>query len=357
MKKITSLFLVLVMLTSFCTAFAASDVSDVSNAQKEHADVLYLQEDGKGLYSVSTKSSENIIAGSGNIIVAKATEDAEIYHISDEKYVTNVYDDTYFLVDKIDVDTEEFSANDAVFEEYQISDNIISDIEQKIAQQKAFGNDKFAVSIFAPSILEESTPNEGTYTTQSTTTVGPVYPYGGYSFRDTLIKYTGFSSDMVKKEGVDAWAIAKSFYDLTITVAGAVFDQVAAFTVYGLAASALDVYEAFVGPVSFGSYGDKIHTMVWYDYIDKITEINYMGSWRIGCRTGKVWLNNQETFQSYAAYAQTWTTRQILNREIFSDNYKYDNPAKKAIQWVNNYGWVDGDIRIKIHSTNWILWA
>lgn len=357
MKKITSLFLVLVMLASFCTAFAASDVLEDPNAQKEQADILYLHEVGNGLYRVSKESNGNTVESSGNTVVAKATEDAEIYHISDEKYVTNVYGDTYFLVDKIDVDTGDFSANDTVLEEYQISDYIINDIEQKIAQQKALENDKFTVSIFAPSILEESTHDEGTYTTLSSTTVTPNYPYGGYTFRDTLIKYTGFSSDMVKKEGVDAWGVAKSFYNFTITVAGAVWDTVSAFTIYGLVASAYDVYKALVGPVSYGSYGDKIHTMVWYDFIDKITEINFMGSWQIGCRTGKVWLDNQETFQSYAAYAQTYTSRESLNKEIYSNNYRGSAPAAKAIQWVNNYGWVDGDIRIKIHSTNWILWA
>ncbi len=365
-KRLFTAFLAFVIVLGFTTTVSASD----STQQKgvENAETITLSPNGHGEYAKTDEKSSNTIT-------ATATEDAEIYHIENEKYVVLTANDTYLLVDKVDIPIDTFSKEASVFKDYNVPEELIADIEKTIAEQNNLGNKDLEVAVFAPSLVKTETNAVLNPTSNLANTVQLMndiaafgdneitplwsevlqptyYTYNGYSLMDYMVKYWNSSTGMVERTGVSVKTIADTFIDFSVTAAGVV-SKCVAFPAYGILTSALDVYQAIKGPVAYGSNSDRMYTNVIYDKILKSTQVYDYGGWNVGCISEKVWINRHDTYQFYSSTGESYLNQFSINQVYYTD--KYLNPAATAVMYYSYIRWRDTPVQIQIYSTTCVF--
>ena len=325
MKKFISCLLCMSMLMGLSgPAFAASD-------RQTPNDVIKLREVGHGEYALVEDSSDRL----DDYITATATADSEIYHYKDNQYFLLNSPGSYILSDRIDVNTEDFDANQTVFEKYHITDADQKEMKAVIDGQKIIGNDEFSIEIYAPSATGETTTNYYNYTYNGTQ----------YRLQDTVVAYRDIHVGPLVEEGTDVLGIAMTLGDIIISVSGATNVIVSLF---GPARSAYDLYVALFGKVTTGSSQDKIWVTLKYDRLHKTTSVysNTLNTYRAGCVSHKVWIEWAKLYQYYKSAGEEYEKQFSVNKQIFSPNF--ESPQVKAIQFAGDYTFIDGYIETRV---------
>ena len=243
-------------------------------------------------------------------------------------------------MDKINVNTEKIEQNREMFEKYNVPEKLIDRMEKTIEEQKAKNNDSFSISVYAPSILENTEYDVQPFATTTTTSY---FTYKNHEFKNYQVKYTGLSADEYKNQGTSTKAKAQGFINLIITIGGTVNKTLSAF---GTGISALSAFESMHGNVTHTTSDDKMFVNISYDKIEKMTSMKYGTTYRDGdCLTFKVWLNTNDTYQYYASLKKGYLNSKFLNQVYYSENFQ--NPAEKILQTFPTPH-VDFTVRIKI---------
>ncbi len=322
MKKASSwigLLLVFSLALGISAPAFASNV-DLSTTEAQQA----FLDNGHGEYILlsALSSSRNL----SEVVYAEVKDSGDIYQLSDSKYLSRAYDNVYLLSDKIEVDTEDFANNAVVFDQYNISDNLRTEMQSVISAQKELGNEDLVVNVYAPSINEiQPLADEPLGTTYYTYTMDGVT----YDMKDYSVKYSNLSSGMIKKKDENALPAAKSFFNFVVTCAGTVSKRITAF---GVGLSAYDFYKSVVGEVVTGQSGDLIYTNLIWDKVIKETycaDPVYGDYPNPGCISYKVWLNRHDTYQFYSETGKGELTQPFLSEVKYSPNF--EDPCPEAI--------------------------
>lgn len=330
-----------ILLTSASTVFAANPEQsaiqpEVVPAQQEEQrgpDRLYLELTGNGQYEPTSQYARTSI-------VATATEDKEIYHLYGDQYVTEVAENLYQGVDKIELSLDDTDANQAMLAEYNVSEEIIASIEEKLETARANGNDELEVSIFTPTQIGNNTrsvePTQYAY-----------YSIYGNEYCDVIVKYKSNNINGSKKvkEGRNTFSEANKFTSLVIDL-GSYVSKAAIFVIGGGIYSAVEFFDYLYsfGPIT-GGQNDYVEVDLRWDSIEKWTHIWYANSWQLGCRSSKAWLNYIDVRQVYASIDFDRQVHRPINKEYFSENYH--SAAEKSL-YSMPYGYYDLAIQVQI---------
>lgn len=328
MKKMVSLLLCLSMVMALSVpAFAASE-------PVPHDEVIRLQEIGHGEYALAENLFDDPEAP-GDYITATATKDSEIYHYKDNQYFVQNGSGNYMLNDRIDVNIEDFDANQAAFEKYHITDADQKEMKAVIDEQKVIGNDELKIEIYAPRAAGETTTNHYTYTYNGTQ----------YRLQDTVVAYRDIHVGPLEKRGSNVLGLAKEFGDITIDISGVTNVVISLF---GYAQTAYDVYVATYGEVVTGSSDDKMWVTLKYDRLHKTTSVysNTLNTYRAGCVSHKVWIEWANLYEYYRSVGEEFQKPYTVNRQLFSPNF--ERPEIKAIQFAGDYTFIDGYMETKL---------
>ncbi len=331
MKKIICLICTICILIGSVPVYAADDVS---SANILTSDVIVLSLDRNGNY-VASDATANSINSSSQQIIARATDEEGLYHISGNHYATATGTGAYQLSDRYELNPSSSNANNSFFESHSIPQETRTNIAKTINEQKALGNDDLRVTILVPaqsanngSELCSVSPNGKTTTTES-----GIYYYENVKHKDYSVKYWNCSTPMddniTQVRGQKAKNVASQLFNIFakgLSTAG--FKKIALFND---SISALEAYQEAFAPVSRGSQDDEIRVKIIYDKIEKTT---YWGlgsgsniDWTPGLVTYKVWLNKDNTYQYYSAVGDGYLHCESINKVFYSDNY--NNPAKE----------------------------
>lgn len=283
-------------------AFAASD-------RQTPNDVIKLREVGPGKYVSVEDSSDRL----DNYITATATADSEIYHYNDNQYFILNENAEFTLSEKVQIDTTNFSKNEALFETYEIPDLVQKEIQSVIEEQNAIGNHNLKISVYAP--VTESSP----YT----------YNYNGktYTLKDYITRFDNVDMGPLEETGPDTLSTAKTIGDFIISKTENIKDIC---KIFGKFATLYDVATSLFGPLYIGSSGDNFRIYILYDRLYKVTHVlnNNLGGYQPGCVSHKVWIKSASTRQVYNGNVKSQDFS--VNKEFYSPNFK--SPAKTAIR-------------------------
>lgn len=315
-QKIICACLVLTMCISLSTPVLA-----VSLEMSSDGVILYPL--GHGEYTtVPTTRSAN--GNCGNIILATASEYADMLFLSETKYLTPTGENIYLLVDKIDIDTDNFDANLETLKTYEIPEHRLEEIKTTITEQRDLGNDKLEVTVFAPVTENNKEKASDPLTTSS------FYNYKGYRFKDVITFYKNMSTGMIRETGSGVLDIAKSAINFVISCAGV---KSMTFTLFGISSSAYSVFESVFGPVAYGTSGDQISINIIYDKNakDTYTWSDIYNDWHYVFASDHVDIIKQETYQYYSSVGRGHLCTKNLGKSMSTKNY--DNPAKEVVDW------------------------
>lgn len=280
-------------------------------------DVITVISNGHGQYSAIPPSN-----GSNNqnpptdMLTAYATKDSDLFYVSGDTYLAQVTDNTYLMVQRIPLSTESADANTAIFEKYQLDNDIQDDIANTIEEQRAIGNHDFEIDLFTPSVQRSVTyPNDNYYT------------YNGNNMLDKFVKYSKLSVSTGELTGTSVRNTMSKFKNLLLSAGGIAIPSVALF---GVADSALAFYQSIEGvTVSRGTSADKTYTNISYDKLVKKTFYGVGGSYLLGCTSTKVWLETNATYQYYHATGKHNYKDEYLNQTRYTPSY--NNAAYVAL--------------------------
>jgi len=292
-----------------------------------------------------------------NMISIIPTEDDEMYYVSDNKYLVNVYDDKYILAEKVTINSKLYDDNIVIFDNYNIPEDVKNNIESVMISQMEMGNNDLGIELYVPAAVSSDVQimaNEPLGTTYYN------YEYDNiiYHMMDYSVKYYNLSTGMIERTGTSALATAKTFTDFVLSIPGVVVDEIVEHVIsaFGLFESAYDLYVAICGPVVYGSSGDRLYTSLIYDRIVKYTYVQdpVFGDYpEPSCVAHKVWLNRHDTYQYYSSTGESHLAKESINMEFYTPNFR--NPAPAAIE--NGFGscQVDFPFQVTIHGTRVIL--
>lgn len=239
------------------------------------------------------------------------------------------------LNDGIDVNTEDFNANNEMFEEYHITNVNQQEIQDVINKQKALHNDKLEIEIYAPRYTEISDP------------VVYYYAYNGknYKMQEQIIAYRNvrigdLEDEKLTQRGVGALDAAKGLAEIAIEVKveGTKFDWIKNWiSVVGAAQSAYDLYKAIFGEVHTGSSGDYIKLDIYYHRLQKTTSVysEALKAFQAGCISHKVWLDCSLIKQFYSRSNEPEQAIETsINKTIYSDSF--NEPDVRAIMYAGD---------------------
>lgn len=339
-KKMMSLALALVMCMTLCVPAFANTISE----SPSYTVTLYPL--GNGEYATSPMTRSPMARNSDDSISATVSEYEGMLAVSETSFLTPTGNNTYLLVDKIEIDTDNFDTSLATLEDYDIPEDYIEGIETTIAEQKRLGNEELKVSVFAPPT--ETSQNE----TRTASANPPIYyTYKRYRFKDIITQYSHMSSGMVEKTGKDTMNVARSITNLVISCVGVASKSVSLF---GAGLSALAVYEAAYGPVTYGATGDRLYTNIIYNKTVKETDSWSEGNqvWRYGLISYHADITRQETYQYYSAIGEGRLFSNDLNTTMSSEHFY--SAAQEVIDW-NFEHCGDNLINLKVYATTVVL--
>ena len=340
MKRLLSIFLICsIIFTSYSSAYYAGISTRTPNSPK--VSVFIAEDDG-----TYTLCHDNAIPVGDNVIYAESTDDEQTYHIKENIFLIQAYDNQFIPADQITINTMDYASNNIILSEYQIPKEIAEEIQKDIDAQHALGNYEFEVSILAP---------HNSNNPQTSDIIAPCYNADSwweseYSFRTHRLKkyvtkYTNASTPSLGVENsAEASTIANEMTQLLIAVAG-VFNQ--PISIFGACSTALEFFLYLTGMEEVsGGDNDEMTVKVWYDKRKERTFVynSAAGGWSAGCEADKVWLN-------YAAIAMYFDGESKLEKSSINKTYytpKYNDSSNTAVDNFTGYGHVDSPIRIKI---------
>ena len=352
--KIVSALLVLITIISASpAAFAAAIVATPKNNE------VFVQYDGHGQYTevpsaVRTNITQEVNSQeTGRVVIATATEDKDLYFLSQNDYLLRVGElndtnRTFLHVERNDVDIDNFSADE--LREFNFPDELVDRITSGVNAQIAMGNDAFGLSVFSPKSSREtqSATLQGGASTQSTReSWDDYYTRFGQRFTDSYIKYRNYSCEY-SDNSKDAWKKASALVSFAIDVAGKKIKTIPAFQ-FGYSALKTLAIALGVEEVGLGNGYGSIQVIVTYDAISRITYWNLENG--VGTdpyvSTCKAWLNTNFTQQTHDDYPSGgYQTQHFINEEAFSDHY--DDPSA----WLyNEYYDAEGVIEGPLYHT------
>lgn len=111
------------------------------------------------------------------------------------------------------------------------------------------------------------------------------------------------------------------------------------------------LYKAIVGPVTYGSAGNKTYSLAIYDRIVKTTSVKINATYETGCVSQNVRLNRLDTYQLYGATGVAKFIQPSLNVEHCPENFH--NPKMAILNFANPY--YDLPVKMKLYDTTIIL--
>ena len=326
MKKLVSMLLVIALSLSLSVGtFANTPLVD--NAV-ENKDVIYLQDVGNG------QLNESLYPEKGSI-VATATDDAEIFHISEERYAAQVHKGIYLLVDKIPVSTitGDYASRKLVYNVRNVPSVVCDSIETTIAAQAELGNKSFEVVLFAPTLIQkENIAVKSTLKDPNSVRLNAVESYSsnysayGYNWTDYFTKYTNLSiseevsGTTVKPKMSDAVSISATIVGLANSF----------FSYLSTGLSLYTYFTALFGTVSTASSGDRAYVNLIFDKLEKTT-VGRSSPWlNETFMTHKVWLNRADHYQYYSSKGNSRSGSVYLNSTLYTANY---NSAVETIMY------------------------
>lgn len=262
-------------------------------------------------------------------VKATQTKWQELYKIDGSNQYVNLSDpNDPWLVDRLTINTESFSQNQPMFEEYNISENMINDIKETIEQQKE--NADLEVYIYAPASMD--TPNA------SVSSTGPIY-----DTKEEIIEYrnmnTGYRDIARGSITVD---ICNTIFDILVGWAGALSKAIS------LLANGKAIISVFEGESITGTNEDFAQFKLLYDKLEKYTSVYAGLGWVVGCKSYKVWMDEGETYQYYADIKEESHTFKNFNDVTYSESY--NNSEQVALVNFSNGMHVDDPLMFKIGS-------
>lgn len=334
MKKIISILLSLVAIFTLTIPTLAVQTDYQQNA------TIAFSNNGHGQFAITSETPPNtnsIIGKSEETIVATKTKNDEIYHYKENQYLVQASESTYLLTNKIDINVDNFTVNEATLNFYSVSANMREDMVAVIEAQKAIGNDELEISIYAPSfdysnaVLLANEPVGTSYYT---------YNHNGYTYymKNHTIEYRNLSTGMKAKNGTSALSTAKAWGNFIVSAVGTVSDAVAGF---GIFSSAYELFKAYRGEALVGSSDDQLYTNLIYDRLMKETSVRDIdGEYIIGNCSYKAWLNRHDCYQFYSDNGESYFDELSLNSVHFSENF--ENPNLSAVQHYGGSFYIDG---------------
>ena len=357
--KIVSMIMVLVMVIStspevFATAILATPAEDE----------IFVRFDGHGQYTeVANAIRTDIVQDAnvqdvGRVVVATATDDEDLYFLSQSDYLLRVgaptdENRTFLHVKRTDVDVDNFSAD--VLDEFSLPAELVDRITIVVEEQIAIGNDSFGLSVFQPTMSSASSLQSSYSTYGEREFYDEYYSRFGQQFTDSYIKYWNYKcefSDDSRNASETASAIASFFLECI----GGASKTISAYQ-FGYSALKTLAIALGVDEVTAGNGYDSIQILVTYDAVHRVTYWNVEGGTGSDpyVSTCKAWLNTNFTQQTHADYpGGGFQTRTYLNEEMLSPHY--DDPS----DWLyNDYydaaGIIEGPIEYTIHDRRYTL--
>lgn len=254
-------------------------------------------------------------------VVASATDDSDLYHISGDRYLLRAEEDKYLLTEKVEVNINNFETNEAVFSTHQISERVIQDMKSVAEAQKEAGNSEFSISLFVPARYDDASE----VSPQANEPLGYSYlvrTYGGvqYDIRNYAVKYSNISTTMLNSASSNVLANAKAFKNMLIGIGGVFSDVV---SVFGAGVSVYDYFKTVHDSVITGSSGDQLEAALVYDRILKETCVYEAGKWAPSMTTHKVWLNRLDMRLYNGKTGVTTFAQPSINAVFYSEHF-YD---------------------------------
>lgn len=332
MKRLLS-FILIFSLVFPISAYALNGGND--SVIQSNDEIVFISS-GNGTY---TPLNANAIPETANIIYATPTNDAETYHIKDNHYLIQAYDNQFVPADQIIVNTTDFSQNEKTFGDYHVPNEVIETIQSDIEEQNALGNDKFRVSLFAPRYDDNSW-----WETE--------YSFRTHRLKKYVTKYEDASTPWLGvADSPDALDVASAMTQLTVIIGG-VFNE--ALGIFGGFTDALNLFLELTGKQSVtGGNHDEAQVKVWYDKRKERTFVYNAaaGGWSMGCEADKVWLNKSDTTLSFDG--ETVLDTHNINKTKYTP--KFNDSSNVAVDNFSAYGYVDPPVEVRIANYNAIL--
>ena len=281
--------------------------------------------------SITKDAHNNVqLAGSHtmNSIQATQTNWEELYQINNSDQYVLYESDTLQLLDRLPVNTTAFDQNESMFEEYNISEDIVNDIEEKIQQQTA--NSDLEVYIYVPH-------------DKNTSQVNTLATAPSYDTKDEIVEsrnantmYQDISS------GVNTAAICDAIFDIAVGWLGSLSKTIA------LIGNGKSILSACGAKTVTGTTEDKAQFKLIYDKLVKYTHVYAGSGWITGCKSYKVWMDQGTIYQYYVNLKKEVYTPKNFNTVIYSASY--NNAKQVALVNFMNGMKVDDPLLYKIGS-------
>ena len=323
-NRIISLVIALSLALSLAIPVGAANIVEAENTLASidltTGTSVALQRVSEGKYSLVATEGARTYAQSGTVVYAKSLHDGEMLQLSDNTYLGKAEGTNYIQMDRIDVDVDNFNREDPVFEEYDISETALDNIQEAIAYAEENDNDELEISLYAIS------PNLTEYIT-----------VGGNNYRNTYEEIRNASFKPIETSGPttkDKLQAAKTF---TLTLFS-VFEGPIGYVTTGI--SLFDYYVAQTkASVNKGTLDDWSYTTMFYDKLVKHTAISRNSAWMEGCVSQKLWINKAAVWAYFRSSGQ-----QDNKVDTFINTTKYTKNWDTCYN-VTLYNWATGAIK------------
>ncbi len=294
-----------------------------------------LQRVSEGKYSLVATEGTRTCAQSEPVVYAKSLHDGEMLQLSDNTYLGKAEGSNYIQMDRIDVDVKNFDREAAVFEEYDISETALDNIQESIAYAEENDNNELEISLYAIN------PNMTEYVTVN-----------GDNYRNTYEEIRNASFKPISTKGAttkDKLGAAKTFV-LTVF---SVFEGPVAYVATG--ASLFDYYLSQTNAtVAKGTKDDWSYTTMFYDKLVKHTAISRNSAWMEGCVSQKLWINKAAVWAYFRSSGQ-----QDKKVDSFINKTKYTKNWDTCYN-VTLYNWAlgaikDADPQMRYDNVTWVF--
>lgn len=285
--------------------------------------------------------SNNSVANSasataGNLVQVEATQDTEIFKVSDGRYLVQATENSYLLTDKISLDVSNLDRYDSLFAQYNLSPESIDNIRKVASTQQSIGNTDFSIELYVPSELDDLN-SSSLVERVAQKPVTSYYTYtdsSGYvwKMRDVSQKFSKLRlKDSIKKSGVNTKNTAKACTGLILSIGGSITKIAKFATAASVATSLYDFYSAARGEVMTCTSSDYISSMLTFERIEKETSVlTSAGSYQYGKLSHKVWLNRLDCYQLYTSDNMTPHFQPISINQSFYSRYWSDDSKTLA---------------------------
>lgn len=255
--------------------------------------------------------------------------------LSDNTYVGKAEGTNYIQLDRIDIDVKNFNREDTVFQEYNISEETLDNIQETIAYAQENNNNQLEISLYSinPSLTE-------------------YISVGNNRYRNTYEEVRDASFKPIETTGYNTknnLSLAKSFFITVFSVCSEDVNLVAT----GI--SLLQFIQNETGlRVATPTKDDWAYTSIFYDKLIKHTAIERNTTWQEGCVSQKLWINK----------AAVWA----YFRSTGKSDEKVDSPINKIYytkNWnncfnVTLYNWAtgaikDSNIQMNYNGVTWVF--